>query len=270
MPAPFYLLVGHAFVAADGLTHSAELCQTLAKLGFDKSMANKAEGLAQEGEVLIEARREQHEDRIAEHAMHAAATEVEMWLQTTRFLLKKSLDAETIDLAMGKSIHAHDHVVTVVAQALRTLASIRTNDAIAQALGADRKAHDVACRGWSLLKRLCDSTEIRLDSHKHEDRAVFQKIENHAGAIRIWLESLDAAAAQIPEKSIGLLAHLGYVPNGVGRPLGGTSFNVVRHERGQGHVPNPDEAFPSTGWSIGRQGRNKENLGKGWVEPTFK
>ena len=124
MPAPFYLLVGHAFVAADGFGRSAELTQTLAKLGFDKSLAGQAEKLAHDGESLIEARREQHEDRISEHAMHAAATEVEMWLQTTRFLLKKSLESEAIDLAMGKSIHAHDHVVTVIAQALRTLASM--------------------------------------------------------------------------------------------------------------------------------------------------
>ena len=55
MPAPFYLLVAHAVVAADGLKASAELTQTLAKTGLDKAKAAEAEKLAHDGEHLIEA-----------------------------------------------------------------------------------------------------------------------------------------------------------------------------------------------------------------------
>jgi len=62
------------------------------------------------------------------------------------------------------------------------------------------------------------------------------------------------------------------VPAGVGLPLGGASFAVPLHQRAQQNPPGPEacSTAPCASWSVGRQGRNRENLGQGFIEPTFK
>ncbi len=269
MPAPYYQLLGHVVAASFALEKSAELSQLLAKGGFDKARQQKASQLAEEGQKWVEKRVEQHDDRIKGHGVHVAVTEVEMWMQTVRFLLK-GLEDEVRDTAMGKHLHVHDHAATVAAQANRLIGMIRTDERISSEIGSDRALHDVATRGWSLLKKMYKTCELRLEQDGHEDSAVFEQLEIHHREMEEWMAGLDAACSAVAEKNPQLLGILGYVPEGVGLPVGGTSFAVTLHERSHRDAPDPNDVGPASGWSIGRQsGRNNENLGKGWIDPTL-
>lgn len=270
MPAAYYQLLGHLVAASSAFEKSAELSQLLAKGGLDKAQLKNTDELVRTAEKLVEKRVEQHDDRILGHAVHAAVTEVEMWMQTVRFLLR-DLDEDLRDTAMGAHIHAHDHAATVAAQTNRLISVIRTDERIREALGNDRKVHDLATRGWSLLKKMYRTCAQRLEPEGHEDTLIFEEIEAHRQKMQNWLEAVDEACAKVAEKNPPLLGLLGYVPEGSGHPVGGTSFGVTLHERTHREAPDPSKAGPTSGWSIGRQqGRNNENLGKGWIDPTLR
>lgn len=264
----YFHLLGLLAVADAGLKN-ADLAQALTKAGFAKSDLESAHKMLGEGEKLLEKYVDADVNRIADHNVHVAGAELEMWAQTVKFLLKKSLDAELIQTAMGTKIHAHDHTVTVVAQGLRLLAMIRADERIQKALGDERKVRDIGTRGWALLHRLLATTETRLDPIHPEAIPVLAEMSVMTRNARAWFTNLDAAARKLPAPQLGLLGLLGHVPDGIGMPVGGTGFSVVLHERGQTEAPDLLDKRPTSGWSIGRQGRNSENLGKGWVEPTF-
>lgn len=270
MTVPYYQLLGHLVAAQAGFKKSVELKQLLGKGGFGKATLQKLDDLVDTAQKLIAERDEQHDDRIEAHALHAAATEVEMWMQTVEYRLR-DLDEELRDVAMGAHIHVHDHTASVAAQADRLIAMIRCDDRVAQALGNPRQVHDTIARGLTLLKKMYKAGSIRLDPEDHEEPGIFDRIEQHKVAMNTWLAELDAACSVVAEKNVALLGILGYVPEGVGLPAGGMSFAVTLHQRSRHQAPDPSQAGPTSGWSIGRQqGRNNENLGKGWVDPTLK
>lgn len=257
MGQTFYHLLGHVIVAADAFTVSAELSQSVVKGGFTKAQVSQAQELAHRGEELLQTSK----DRIAEHGIHVAVSELEMWTQTVSFALKQCEHEEVMSQAFGTKIHTHDHVATVVARTLRLLGTLRANSKVNVHIGDERRIHDVCGRGWTLLKRLVKASELRIQKDDKD-------LEAHRAAMSAWLIDLDVAAQNLTDKQTHLLGILGYLPAGIGLPLGGASYGVLLHNNAQRSAPGPKNE-PTSGWSVGRQGRNNENLGRGWIEPIF-
>ena len=65
-----------------------------------------------------------------------------------------------------------------------------------------------------------------------------------------WLDGLDQAAHKVED--LDTLGMLGFVPHGMGMPVGGASFDVLRHERAKTTAPSAAEAVMTSGWSVGR------------------
>lgn len=268
MAVSFHHLLGHVVAADAGFHDSAELGQLLAKAGFSKEKMSAAHDLAHGGEALWAKYLSAEENRIADHSVHVAISELEMWAQTVKAVLRTKLAADVIAVAMGSNIHATDHTTTAIAQAFRLLGMMRTDEKVQACFKTERSLHDSTQRGWALLKRLFRNCETRQDAAGKAGHAVVVEMNAYQTKLKTWVEALEAAAAKLGTHA-HLLGLLGNVPDGIGLPIGGTAFGVVLHEKGQGEVPDPNGAVPTSGWSIGRQGRNSENLGKGWVEPTF-
>ena len=264
----FYESLGHLLVAADGVEKSDALKTALKTAGGSEEFVARAGKLAHAAEDLVTEKIDVcSEDRIREHATHAAATEVEMWLQSVALAAKKSdLDGGLLSAMRAKDLHAHEHTATVGAQAIRALALIATNPQIGEALGEERTVRDMLNKGQAVLKRLYTTTDIRLAPMKGERRhAIFGKLEDHQVEMEAWLAKASSFAVNIAENEPTVLGWFGIVPEGVGLPVGGTAFGVTLHERGQTDAPDPARAKVCSGWSIGRQG-NRENLGKGFSD----
>lgn len=274
MPAPYFQLLGHVFLASTACEKHSTTADALSKAGFGKAELQKGTELAEEGQELIDRKLEEGgDDRIIGHAVHSAADEVEMWHQTTSFLLKKAVDDESLlEKTLGGHIHAEDHTVTVVAKSLRTIAMIRTEPKLHEALGTGQKTRDLIIRGSTLLTKLYRNGDLLMQpgSSGDTDAAVFDDIRRHVKEMSDWIAELGRATDKMGVDQASLLGEIGYVPEGVGIPLGGTAYGVPLHEKAQRSTPpDPDDTSPAPGWSAGRQGQNRENLGKGWVQPKF-
>lgn len=273
MRSSYYHLLGQIVVAIESCEQNSSLAAALHKAGFGEGQLSLGRKLAQTGQELISRKAlEAFEDRIYEHNMHYSAGEVEMWQSTVSFLLKKSLDDPAlIAKTLGTSIHAADHTVTIVAQALRTLAVLRTDPRVYEALGGKISVHDQLNRGFAMLGKIFSNGDIilRPSSAGRAENPIFAELTAQRSAMVDWVTQLGAAAAKLKDDPL-MLGELGYIPEGVGLPQGGNAFNVPLHERGQrAELPELDNLKPDPGWSIGRQGRNRENWGPGFIEPTF-
>jgi hypothetical protein len=274
MPAPYFHLLGHVFLATEACEHHSSIADALAKAGFDKSKIKSGTALAERGQELIDRKLEEGgEDRIVEHSVHNAADEVEMWHQSTSFLLKKGVDdGSLLEKALGKHIHAEDHTVTVVAKSLRTIAMIRVEPTLQEALGGGQKTKDQIIRGFTLLTKLFRNGNLMMSpgSAGDTDAEVFDEIAEQVEKMSDWVSELGRATDNMGTDQVSILGEVGYVPEGIGLPLGGTAYDVPLHEKAQRSTPpDPDDVKPAPGWSIGRQGQNRENLGEGWVKPKF-
>ena len=260
--------LGHIVVATHGAADSGGLVEQVGKGGFAKDRFAKGEELAATAEKLVR-KKVDHvgEDRTREHAYHAATQELEMWLQTVHARVKREVEEESaVELTVAKKLHAHDHGVTVVARVLRAQAMLRCDDRVSDALGGADAVREILNRGHALAKKLYRASAIRLAPEGDEvSMAVFEDLDQTLEVMNEWVVDLATAAVVAAEKDLRLLGRLGLVPSGVGIPIGGTSFAVVLHERGQTDAPDPRNVRDCPGWSVGRQGRNKENLGKGWA-----
>jgi hypothetical protein len=189
-----------------------------------------------------------------------------MWMQTIAFRVKKAVEEESVvELVLAHDIHAHEHTVTVVAQALRRVSMMRCDDRVYERLGGAKQTRQLLNQGQAILKKLYKATDLRLEPEGDEDDLlVFTELDDMKREMEDWLADLDKASLAAAEKSERLIGRLGWVPEGVGLPLGGSSYAVVLHERGQTDPPDPNDVYDCTGWSLGRQG-NRENLGKGWT-----
>ena len=269
----YYHVLGHVVAATFACRESGDLLAALQKGGFSKELVGEGEALWHEGEELVRAKIDAvGEDRIREHSVHAAAEEVEMWLQTAQFQVKKAVsdDDFVMELVQAEKLHAHEHTLTVIAKSLRVLTILRCDERVNKDLGGPEKVRQILNRGHALLKRLYKATDLRLAPDGAEaNLSIFGQLHEHRKRMEGWISALDGAVPAVAEKDLRLLARLGYAPNDYGIPVGGTSYAVVLHERGQAPPPDPRSVADCPGWSAGRQGRNRENLGKGWVEPTF-
>lgn len=268
----YYHVLGHVVAATFATRESGDLVAALAKGGFAKERIAEGEKLWHEGEELVRQKIDLvSEDRIREHSVHAATAELEMWLQTAVFQTKKVVEEESVlELLLADKLHAHEHTLTAIAKSLRVLTMLRCDDRISGRLGGERRVRQILNRGHALLKRLYTATDIRLAAQGREaELEIFARLASHQAKMEAWMAALHAATAAVAQKDLRLLGRLGYAPNDYGIPVGGTSYAVVLHENGQTEAPDPTYVTDCPGWSSGRQGRNSENLGKGWIAPTF-
>ncbi|MFU8802870.1 MAG: hypothetical protein ACNA8W_03575 [Bradymonadaceae bacterium] len=276
MSTPYYYLMGQIYLAVYTWEHNSEaregLTRALQVAGLSKDTMESGGKLVARGEKLVERKLEETvEDRISEHGLHSSIEELEMWMQTVRFRLRKNeIDQKIIDLTMAAELHADDHALTAVAQTFRILGVLRTNKAIHEKLGVQRNTHDLIVRGHTLLKKVISYTTARLAPPSNDDSArIFSELDGQRDEMARWVEeNLDTAARQIADRPM-VLGLIGYLPEGVGLPVGGTSFAVPLHRFAKSSPPDPADARTTSGWSVGRQGRNRENLGKGFIDPKF-
>ncbi len=264
MATQFYRLLGHCAVAFNGFLYSTDLIVELKNAGGTQDFLYNAEKLHHRGESLIEKKTDKcGEDRIREHALHFAASEAEMWLETVGSKLRGKVEKSTISMVLAKDLHAHDHTVTVVAQVMRALSTIATDPTIANHLGEPRAVKDILARGNAALARLIKTGEIKMRPKEQQTSfEIFAEVDAFTKTASDWLASLNNMANQITTPE--LCGWLGLVPQGMGIQFGGASFGVERHGRGQTQSPSK-EVKPCTGWSIGRQG-NSENMGPGFIK----
>ncbi|TXD34217.1 hypothetical protein FRC96_14385 [Lujinxingia vulgaris] len=272
MSTPVYRLMAHAFVATHTWEAYPDVREAMSKAGLNKDGVERGKALLAEAEALVAARKEEAaEDRIGEHAIHMAVAELEMWLQTVRASLRHKVKVEeVIKRALDHHLHASEHTLSAVAGALRTLAVLRTDPRVVEGFGSRRALHDLLIHGQTLLTKVFTLTRQRLEPGLGTTVApAYDALEAHRGKLIGWLVELDRAVSNVGDRPdvVGLI---GYVPPGVGLPLGGASFAVTLHQRAQQSPPDLNSASADcAGWSIGRQGRNRENLGPGFIEPSF-
>jgi len=121
-------------------------------------------------------------------------------------------------------------------------------------------------RGHALTGKLFRASDIRLAPEGDEaTMSIFAELNRTHAELEAWVNRAAVAAKTAADKDSRLVGRFGIVPQGVGIPCGGHSFAVVLHERGQTDAPDPRNVTDCPGWSVGRQGRNRENLGKGWI-----
>lgn len=261
-------LLGQVLTATFAARESGDLSAALTKGGLSKDAIAAGEKLASKAEQLIREKIDTiGEDRTHEHAMHAATQELEMWMQTVSFLAKKSIGEEDSlrSLLLAPDLHTHDHAVTSVARALRMMSMMRCDDRVIEAFGGEEKTRNTINRGHALTTKVFRASDIRLSPQGDEHReTIFAKLDATHKELEKWVETAAQAAHAVAEKDLRLVGRFGIVPDGAGLPSGGYSFAVLLHARGQTAAPSPHRA-DCPGWSVGRQGRNGENLGKGWV-----
>ena len=265
--APFFELLSHTAAAAatvdDFKARGGDFASVFVPVAVD---FERGKALMETGEQIIEDRITGYvDDRNLEHAVHVSTHEVEMWLQTVKFRLKKGgLSDGVIDDAIGKTIHTHNHTVSALAQAHRFIGMARTNSKIADAIGSTQSVHDLMLRGLTLTKKLYKVAGYLSDytSIVPRSRPIHARIAASMRDMALWLGQLNAALIKTNKPALAGL--LGWVPDGMGAPLGGAGKSITLHENAQRAAPNPAEAKTTSGWSVGRQGNN-ENVGQGWT-----
>lgn len=267
---PFYRLMGQIFVAASTWDSLPDVREAMSKAGLTKDQVEAGRKLVAAGEALVTRRDlEGPVDWSASHNLNQALAELDMWIQTVASALRSRVKSdEAMERVIKHGLVAQDHTVTTVAGAIRALGVLRTSKEIEEALG-ERYIHDLIVRGRTLLAKVITSGTVYLTDRSIGDGlAVYKDIQAHGLKMEAWLQELARAAEKVKDKP-EILGLVGYLPDGVGRPDGGTSFAVPLHKRAQREAPDPTEKGSRSGWSIGRQGRNKENLGGGFIEPSF-
>lgn len=266
--ALYFELLGHVAIAAMTIEKREAVDTAFSSAGF-KAGAEGME-LFHHGEELIERRiLEFADDRNLEHTIHIAVSELEMWLQTVRFRLRKAgIDAKTQDVILGHELHAHRHTVTGIAQGLRALGVLRTDEALRQKLGSAQSVHDVIVRGTTLIKKLYKVADelVSPSAICPAGEPIHKDFDAHMVKMSGWLNRLNLAAAKVKDQEqLGLA---GWLAQGQGAPAGGSGYNVTLHQFASKAAPDPAKATDCSGWSVGRQG-NRENQGTGWVAPTY-
>lgn len=272
MTMPYYRLMGQILMAVETWDSIPDVREAMSKVGLTKDDIDDGRQLVETGEALVEKRREEAGgERIAFHGVHQAANELDMWLQTAKFQLRDRVgDDEVLERATEHGVHADDHTVTVIASTFRMLGVLRTDPRVEASYDRAQTLHDLIVRGSSLLAKLLDCTvslvgEIST-SRKSE---VFSELRQHQDRMDEWVVELARTAEELSDQP-EILGLVGYIPDDVGLPAGGMSFAVPLHKRAQhDEAPDPSDAGPTSGWSAGRQGRNRENLGGGFVDPSF-
>ena len=277
MTAPyFYELAAHVYVAAySGHTYK-KLAAELQGAGLSAAYLKQGLDLHADAEALLSRMSaESPENKTLEHNIHAAAMELEMWLQTVKFRGRKAgkrtdFSEGLVKLLIGSDLHAHDHHISVAAQALRAVGYLRVlKPEHVSAFERDGSLRDLIMRGNTLTKKLYKVADnfVTPSSMVPRSHPIFAQFDALNAQMSAWLLQLFEASQRITE--VRTLGIIGFVPHDRGLPVGGAAFNVTLHERGQGAPPVPGTAERTSGWSVGRQG-NKENLGRpAWLPVEY-
>ena len=265
----FYPLAGHVYVAAHSAAHHKLAQVVLTKAGFGDALIQEGLELSEQVDTLLHERESGYpEDKNLGHTIHSACEEVERWMQTLRFRLRKAgFSHEVQAITLGHDLHAHDHNVSVIAQALRAIAIVRTMEAEhVGALGSAQSVIDLLAQGNTLLNKLYRNAQnfVAESYLVPAGSPVLFEFDRLRSLMSAWMGKLDEATSKVEDlRALGLI---GYTPWGVGLPVGGLGFGVTKHERAKTSAPDPNSAHLTSGWALGRQGNN-ENLGQGWL-PT--
>ena len=260
MTQSVYGLLADVFLFVETASHHTDLRSALESAGYSANHHERGHDLVEEAlEMVEEVAAEVLHDKTRVHLIHTAATEVEMWIQASRRRLRKAVgEGDHLELITGAGVHGDDHTLAVLAQSRRLQAMLRADEELHVAVGRKRTIEDMYQRGYSLTNKL-----IKLaDSQCAEE--IGTRIADVCDQLDDWLTtSRDAAGSAFGDDTTKMAA-LGWVPPGSGVALGGTAWSATRHERAQheGDITGP--AQPAPGWSIGRQGRNSLNHGKGY------
>jgi hypothetical protein len=259
-----FQLLGHVALIGHATKEQAELVSVLTRGGFSREDIQESIQLAESLEDDLNHLRRGGDLRIHEHASHVASCEVDMWIQTVAMSLGALQDDALRAQALGKGIHTHNHTLSVVMQAQRTIAMLQVHPDVQEAASESGQIKDILNRGWALLGKLgvCTDALIKAASMDSPDWEASRARLN--GLVQRLNKSTEMT------ESPALLAYLGWVPDGIGVSVGGSSYAVTLHERSQRDAPAHGTEQPCPGWSVGRQGQNRENLGKGFIAPTFK
>lgn len=273
MSAPYFFeLIGHVFVAAQSAHTHKELSKVLSPSGFGDAQVKEGLALVKEGETLLHTMLGSimPDNKSLEHNIHAAVMEVEMWLQSVKLKCKKAgFNASVCKVVVGHDLHAHDHTITGVAQALRAIGYLRSLDAEqVESLGGKDRVHDLVMRGNTLVKKLYKVADslVMPSSMVPRSNPIFKQFDALNLKLSMWLDRLMGHVKKV--NNLKVLGVIGHVPDDRGIPVGGAAFNVTLHERAIQAPPSPAEADRTSGWSVGRQG-NKENQERGWTPPDY-
>lgn len=242
--------------------HHSDLRAALQGAGYTQNTHEAGQKLADQAfELLARLAAPDHQnDRSAAHLVHAASGEVEMWLQTVAARARRA-GFEQPDLLVGAHLHGHDHAISVMAQARRALGVLRSDEALRRSLGSERSVQDLMLRGHTLLAKLerCANDAVHPDGSDAKDKTQAQSAE-----LERWLKSAHQAAERAFVGQARAFGMLGVVPMGAA-PLGGAAGAVTLHAQAQRPGALPVRAPDPAGWSVGRQGRNRENPKNGYV-----
>lgn len=272
MSAPYFFeLIGHVYVASHSAHAHKELTEKLASAGFDAAQVKKGLELCERGEKLLKRMGQEMPDyKSLDHNIHAGVMEVEMWLQSVKLKFRKAGFSSSITkLVVGHDLHAHDHTVTAVTQALRGVGYLRSlDDKQIESLGGESVVRDIIMRGNTMVNKLYKVADafVTPTSLMPRTSPIFRDFDALNAEMSTWIVALLKAANKV--KNIKVLGLIGHVPDDRGLPVGGAAFNVTLHEQAITTPPVPGTAERTSGWSVGRQG-NRENQEHGWTSAGF-
>jgi len=262
MKDSLYLSLAEVVLFLQTVDHRSDIRAVLDSAGYSAAVHAEGVALLDRGrEVIVEVVEEIQTDTTVMHLVHAAATELEQWVEIARFA-SRSLHEPERGLLAGRDIHHEDHTLSVIAHALRFLAIARNSEELRGDLGDARALADLLQRGNTLLVKALRlargslSPKLRMD----EARALADPVNRQTTE---WLERVGAIGQRALGNSPVQLGALGLLAAGAA-PLGGVAGNVTRHENAQRHAPVDGPSPADPGWSVGRQGRNRLNVGRGF------
>ncbi len=264
MATPIFDALAQASLFLDTLGRHSGLRSLLDASGYSQSLHDAGKKAVHDAqEALDSVAHELQDDKIPGHLVHTAVAELEMWQETARARARKALgDDPRLPILMGDHVHGPSHTATAMARALRFESSLRLDADLRDLFGGARSAEDLLQRGKALLRKLNRLAED--DAHPAKTDAD-GLLRAPSAALRAWLDKAQPIAARALAGRPDELGLLGFVPADLGAPLGGTAFNVTRHAQTRREAPVGGPSDPDPSWSVGRQGRNREDVGKGYI-----
>lgn len=264
MAATIFAVLSDAVLFIETVEHLADVRAGLTSAQYNDAQHQKGKGAVKVAMEAIHRASELQNDASAIHLVHTAATELEMWLQANRARLRRATGSDaTSETATGVDIHFHDHPVSVMASAARLIAVLRNDAELRAQVGSQRTVEDVLQRGYALQQKLFRVAE---DQVRPEQTDVESSLASAADGVEAWLGAARQVAMRAHGESPHRLGLLGVLTDDA-LALGGAAGRVTRHQRAQRTAPTGGPARNAPGWTLGRQGRNAENRGKGYDRP---
>ncbi len=264
MAQAIYATLSEAVLFIETVEHLADVRAGLTSAQYNDALHKKGQAAVEAAMEVVHHAASLQNDSSAVHLVHIAATEVEMWLQASRSRLRRATGDNSIaETVTGVDIHFHDHPVSVMAQAARLTAVLRNDAELRAQIGPERTVEDVLQRGHALLQKLWRVAE---DYVHPEQTDIDAHIAPAAAALSSWVAEAHTVGRRAHGDAPRRLGMLGVLAADA-VALGGTAGRVTRHQNAQRAAPTGGPSANAPGWSLGRQGRNAQNRGKGYDRP---